>query len=240
MREFNGRMNRLSHTFRELGPGLAMLYGLARAARLCGARLFCYRFVAQPVNPRPPRPRRIAATSFTAASRVSELCAGCPRPDAILAQRFASGARCVAASRDGQLAGFLWYQLGAYDEDEVRARYRMAGPELAWDFDVFVQPALRCGPTFGRLWEEAHRELDAAGVRWTCSRISPFNAASLRAHARLGARSIGTAAFLCIGRLQCMAGTLAPYVHVSFSSPVELEFGLSLLPETPCAQSSAA
>jgi hypothetical protein len=232
-------MNRLSDTFRELGPGLAMLYGLARAAPLCGARLFCYRFVAQPVHPRPPRPRRAAATAFSAASGVSELGAGRPRPDAILAQRFARGAQCITASRDGQLAGFLWYQLGAYDEDEVRARYRMAGPELAWDFDVFVQPALRGGPTFGRLWEEAHRELDAAGVRWTCSRISPFNAASLRAHTRLGARSIGTAAFLCIGRLQFMAGTLAPYFHVSLTRPVELEFGLGLLPETPCAQSAA-
>jgi hypothetical protein len=239
MRGFNGRMKRLSDTLHELGPALATLYGMARLVHLCGARLFCYRFVAQPVHPRPPRPRRSAATSFFAASGLSELGAGRPRPDAILAQRFARGAQCVAATRDGQLAGFLWYQLGAYDEDEVRARYRMAGPALAWDFDVFVQPALRCGPTFGRLWEEAHRELDAAGVRWTCSRISPFNAASLRAHARLGAREIGAATFLCIGRLQLMAASLPPYFHASLSRPVELRFDPVLLPETLCERSAA-
>jgi hypothetical protein len=232
-------MNRLNDTFRELGFGTGVLYLLARLLKAAGIHLYCYRFVAQPVQARPRRELRSSGTRIAPAASLAELPHPRPRPDTVLARRFANGARCIAATRGGQLSGFLWYQCGAYDEDEVRARYCLGSGQLAWDFDVFVQPPLRAGLTFGRMWEEAHRQLDAAGVRWTCSRISPFNPASLRSHARLGARNIGSAVFLCAGRAQAMAGTLPPYLHFSLSSPVELNFDASVLTqEPPCATTS--
>ena len=45
--------------------------------------------------------------------------------------------------------------------------------------------------------------------------ISAFNAASLRAHARLGARRLGSATFLRCGRWQWMLATRPPYFHLS-------------------------
>ncbi|AVR96923.1 GNAT family N-acetyltransferase [Pseudoduganella armeniaca] len=140
---------------------------------------------------------------------------GYPRPRDVLARRLREGSHSLAAWRDGELAGFLWYQFDAYQEDEVRARYQLPSRRSAWDYDVYVQPHLRLGPTFARLWHEAHRRLHARGVRWTCSRISAFNPDSLRAHGRLGTVRLGSATFLVLGRWQCMLADVAPYLHLS-------------------------
>ena len=103
----------------------------------------------------------------------------------------------------GTLAGFLWLASGIYEEDEVRCRYQLANPtETVWDFDVYVEPRFRLGRTFARLWDAANEDLRQRCIRWSISRISAFNPASLAAHARLGALPLGHASFLCLGRLQ--------------------------------------
>ena len=153
----------------------------------------------------------------------TDLPAGYPRAERVLEQRYANGALSLAAFKGrnrgnndgGELTGFLWLTFDAYQEDEVRARYILVSADSSWDFDVWVAPQERFGPSFGRLWDEANRLLRARAVRWSCSRISAFNGASLRAHARFGTVRLGTATFLCCGRWQWMFATLAPYVHLS-------------------------
>ena len=86
----------------------------------------------------------------------------------------------------------------------------------AWDFDVMVMPEYRMGRLFSYLWGRANAELRAGGVEHTMSRISAFNAASLAAHQRLGARVVGSASFLCVGRWQLMRTSLSPRWHFSW------------------------
>ena len=197
-----------------LAAGLSLTDRLLR--RLTGQRwrLYCYRFVAQAVAPAPRCGGRGAAITVQALRR-QQLPAGYPRRADVLDQRDRQGAFSVTAFRDGQLSGFLWLLYGSYHEDEVRVRYHLVSPRSAWDFDVWVSPDERLGLTFARLWDEAHRLLREHAVDWSCSRISTFNPASLRAHARLGTVSLGHALFLVCGRWQWMGASLPPYLHLS-------------------------
>lgn len=206
---------RLHRLARELGWANTLLYALARLLVPFGARLHRYYFVAQRVTVADPGRgwgRRIEVRPVTT---MADIPWGYPRPRDVLARRLRDGSHSLSAWRDGELAGFLWYRFDAYQEDEVRARYQLPSRRSAWDYDVFVRPHLRLGPTFARLWQEAHRRLHARGVRWTCSRISAFNPDSLRAHGRLGAVRLGSATFVTLGRWQCMLADVAPYVHLS-------------------------
>lgn len=206
-------------TFRQLGLSDGCWYALARtAARLSAGRwaLYKYRFVAQPVSPQSRcgnRGRSIEVLTTGPGIDPSQF----RRRADVLAQRFAQGAHCLAAYVAGRLAGYLWYCIGPYNEDEVRARYVPASRDAAWDFDVQVFSEHQCGFTFARLWDEANQRLHAAGVRWSMSRISAFNPGSRAAHARLGAVAIGSAVFLRCGRWQWMAATLSPFLHWSRS-----------------------
>jgi hypothetical protein len=232
--------NRLLKSITELGCFNALLYSVARLLqkaplRHTRLRLYRYYFVAQRVAANPARAGWGRAIEVRPLSVLGEVPWGYPRPRHVLAERFRQGSHSLAAWRGNELAGFLWYQFGAYREDEVRARYCLASPHSAWDYDVFVQPHLRLGPTFSRLWAEAHLRLHARGVRWTCSRISAFNPDSLRSHTRLGAVRLGSATFLAIGRWQCMFANRAPYLHFSFSaeSVPQLRFNTDALEHAP-------
>lgn len=196
-----------------------MLYVASRALqRISGGRvrLIKYYLVAQPVRSGTSLPERAGGVEIVAILEGDPLTAQFPRPPAVVAKRYADGAVCLAARAAGRFAGFLWLSPGPYDEDEVRCRYTTL-PEgrTAWDFDVYVDPAFRMGRTFARLWDAANALLHKRGVEWTLSRISAFNAESLRAHARFGVRRIGAATFFCIGAVQLTLATLWPYVHLS-------------------------
>lgn len=204
---------------RAIGWRDALLYGAARVLGTASggrARLYKYRLVAQPVPAREAPARR---TRFEVRRAVAQDVLGLlPRPADVIERRFGAGAQCVAAYRDGDFAGCIWFVRGDYDEDEVRCRFRPSPPaRTAWDFDVYVPPRHRLGFAFATLWQAVEGDLRRAGVQWTLSRISAFNPASLGAHRRLGARALGSATFLCVGRAQCMLSTVAPYVHVSWS-----------------------
>lgn len=141
-----------------------------------------------------------------------------PRPKEVIVGRFRQGARCLVASRSGDFQGFLWYQPGPYEEDEVRCCFvPQPARRAVWDFDVYVVPSARGGLTFARLWQGCYEALSSAGVEWSISRISAFNAPSVAAHATLGAVHVGTACFLCVGALQITAATVAPFLHCSLS-----------------------
>lgn len=205
---------RYLQTIAEMGAGNAAWYAVARCLALAGCRLHRYHFVAQRVAPQAMR-RATGSIAVRGVASVEELPAGYPRPREVVAARFRQGGVSIAAWKGTELAGILWYQFGAYQEDEVRARYCLPSPHSCWDYDVFVQPHLRLGVAFCRLWDEAHQRMLARGIQWTCSRISAFNPGSLRAHRRIGAVVLGSASFFVVGRWQLMLADCPPYIHLS-------------------------
>ncbi|MDH4393731.1 MAG: hypothetical protein QE285_20195 [Aquabacterium sp.] len=124
-----------------------------------------------------------------------------PRPGAVLADRWRAGALCFSATVKDDFAGHIWISENFHDEDEVRCRFHLPADGV-WDFDVFVVPRMRLGRTMARLWAGVGAHLCSKGHRWSYSRISRFNNASLQAHERLGAREVARATFIKLGALQ--------------------------------------
>lgn len=192
---------------------------LARISR-DACRIVRYRLLVQPLDPswqlagRHGRDLRIREAFYN-----DPILGQMDRPKATINERFKQGARCIVALRGDELVGFIWWIEGPYREDEVRCLFipKPAGTSV-WDFDVYVAPAHRHGATFARLWEAAVARMHEAGFECSCSRISAFNASSLRAHQRLGATIVGTCSFLCIGSLQITLSRDAPRLHVSWQS----------------------
>lgn len=210
----------LRSTFQQLGWRDGALYGLSRVLdRASGGRvrLVKYWLVAQPIGAGDARPLRPdAATQLLRVAQGDALEARFPRPPHILQRRWAAGAECTTALVKGEFAGFIWIQRGRYDEDEVRCRYELVAPAASvWDYDVYVEPKYRIGRTMARLWGHVDAALAAEGVRWSFSRISAFNAASLASHARLGIVKCGSALFVAVGPWQLSWLPNAPYVHFS-------------------------
>jgi hypothetical protein len=215
-------IRKFSDAAEAMGTGNALLYAASRMLdRAFGGRvrIVKYIFVSQPVEPLAAQlPAGSGVFTLAFIGPQSPLFAEVERPSTVIAARYAQGARCLAAtSADHKLAGFLWYVTGAYDEDEVRARFlpEPAGA-AAWDFDVTILPRYRMGRLFAYLWRRAAEELAAAGVKHTLSRISAFNAMSMASHRRLQARTVGKALFLCLGRIQVMTSTVGPRWHLSW------------------------
>jgi hypothetical protein len=198
----------------------ASLYAASRVAQRLTrgrVRIVRYYFTSQPIAP-PQQADRSGSFVIEWADAACPHFSAIDRPPAVLAARFAQGASClVATTRCAEFAGFLWFVVGPYDEDEVRARF-VPQPEgaAAWDFDVAIQPRFRMGRLFSYLWARASAELAARGVKHTISRISAFNPASLAAHRRLGAKVVGKALFVCFGDLQLMRASIAPRWHLSW------------------------
>lgn len=205
----------------EMGCAVALLYALHRlfeSATRGRVRIVPYAFVAQPLG---SDMHQVSDGQDTEVRRVmpgDPIAAAFPRPAEVNAARWNAGARCYAALVKGAFAGTIWIRHAGYEEDEVRCDYRLAdAAHSVWDFDVYVEPRFRFGRTMARLWKAVDRELAAEGRRWTFSRISLFNSASLKSHARLGAVPVGHAYFLVMGGLEI---GLRPHPWgVNFSRP---------------------
>lgn len=182
-------------------------------------RLYFYHLVAQPVSGKrllPPNRGRSVEVREIGLDEAKAL--PVERPLAVLESRFRQRARCLMASTGDRFLGFLWFQLGAYEEDEVRCLFvPLPSGKAAWDFDVYVDPSARLGPAFARLWDEANALYSSLGIGWSISRISAFNADSLAAHRRFGLERAGSALFLSAGPAQFMLATMRPYVHIALT-----------------------
>jgi hypothetical protein len=203
---------------RELADACLYLFDRSIAALSGGrARLRKYYFIAQPVSTkRWLPPQRGASVEIRRLSASDPLIKELPRPDWVISYRFQQGALCLAALKERKCIGYLWLTLGPYQEDEVRCRYvPLPEGKASWDFDVYVDPEHRSSIVFLKLWDEANRLLAGHEIRWSLSRISAFNTASMSAHARMGAKRIGAAVFLSMGPLQICAATAAPYFAIS-------------------------
>jgi hypothetical protein len=225
-------LHRLRRAVAELGWIDAGWYAASVIAPLltrARCEVFKYAIVAQAVPAAAPRARASAIEVRALAATHLRADAACfLRGEAVLARRHGQGAECLAAYRGAELLGFMWFVCGAYDEDEVRARFVPATPLGAWDFDIEILPQHRMGMAFARLWDAANARLRARDVRWTYSRISAFNAPSRAAHKRAGALTLGNAVFVRCGRWQWTAATLAPYLHLSRGPASRPEFRLSV------------
>lgn len=214
----NRTIGRRLSTLRELGICAGSVYLLKRlleAAFGARVRVHAYHLVAQPVKPEPVLgPRRGRSIEVREIGLEEAVSLPVPRPRPVVEERFRQGARCLCAYSDGKFLGFLWYLTSPYEEDEVRCRFvPWPQAEAAWDFDVYVEPSARIGLAFARLWDEANARLSSAGVRWSLSRISLFNAGSLAAHGKLGIRRLASAVFVGAGPVQLTLATTWPYVH---------------------------
>lgn len=219
---------------RRLGPFVLALYLLDRLTRrLSGGRLgVCvYWICAQPVAPKAFLPahrgRNIEVREVDA--RSPDL-ARLPRGSDVLRGRFAQGGRCLAAFVGERFAGFAWFNLDGYREDEVRCDFRWTPVrDCAWDYDIYVEPDFRGGLVFARLWDEMNSRYRDLGVRWSLSRISVFKPESLASHGRLGLKRLGRASFLQLGSWQIGSSRYGRRWHFSRSDSdrYELVVGVS-------------
>jgi hypothetical protein len=211
---------RIQETIRRLGWLNGCLYALDRLLAIVSrgrARLHKYYFVAQPISEKRWLPaQRGANLEVRRVTESDPIVKEFPRPDWAIPYRFKQGAVCLAGFKAGELIGFLWFTLGAYQEDEVHCRYvPLPAGKSAWDFDVYLHPEHRNGIAFLKLWDEANSFLAARDIRWSLSRISAFNRRSMLSHARMGARRIGVASFLTIASCQLSVATVRPYFYFS-------------------------
>lgn len=196
----------LAITLNELGAKDASLYWTDRLLeKIFGGflRVRRYAFVCQPL--RTGAAQRAGKSSLTVRQFASDdpVRARFPVPSAVIDQRIQQGSICFVAEMDGQFAGYIWLHFGPYHEDEVACVFEPTPPErICWDFDVYVAPTFRATRTFIRLWQAAEEHLRARGYTHSASRISTYNAMSMRSHARSGAIVVGTALFVTLGRRQ--------------------------------------
>jgi hypothetical protein len=220
-------------TFKRFGLFDGCLYALnVFADRYLGGFILARRYflMAQPLKIPIKLPKRLGS-SLRVASIDTESAdlAKLPRPYPVLLGRLESGSVCLGVYLGKDLAGFIWLHVGNYVEDEVRCTY-VPKPEnqSAWDYDIFVDPAHRNSFVFLKLWLAAIEYLHDQGRSWTFSRISAFSPESIAAHARLGAKKIGTALFVKIGSAQICFATVPPYVDLSGRNGVGPEFTLRI------------
>jgi hypothetical protein len=205
---------------KQFGVAVSALYVLDRLLRrLSGGfvRVVAYALYAQPIGAATRASVRDDAHTTVSKVAPSDLViAAFPRPAEVIRRRFAGGSCCYVAQVKDKFAGFIWISRDRYEEDEVRCLYVLSVPDVsAWDFDVYVEPTLRLGRTLARLWKHVDASLAADGIKWSFSRISIFNTASVRAHQRLGAVKVGRASFLLLGPLQLALLSSRPFVHLS-------------------------
>ena len=209
-------LQRLKPVVRELGPMAAILYGLDRWLRRISSRskIVYYRFLAQPLRDQPRLPPgRGIGYEFRLLNKDEPVLDALDRPRHVINQRFAQGAQCLLATKNQEVAGYIWFLHQTYLEDEVRAQYVLPTEgRCVWDFDVYVAPSERLGWLFAKQWDVLDALLQPRGVRYSFSRINAFNQRSLASHRRLGAVDCGWAVFLCVGNGQLMLSNMHPYL----------------------------
>lgn len=207
---------RLMFLVRELGLSTATLYlldrQLRRISRKCG--VYYYLFVAQPLADKPRLPlARGKAFAFRLIEAPEPVLDDLGRPSAVILERFAQGAQCLVATKNGGLAGCIWFVRGTYAEDEVRVDFLLPQDGgCVWDFDVFVAESERLGFLFAKQWDAFDALLKPQGIRYTVSRINAFNQRSIASHRSLGAQVCGQALFLKLGAFQWMLSNRRPFI----------------------------
>lgn len=173
-------------------------YAAARAASLIpGLYFHRYRLIAVPLPGMPVMPRGYEVAALSDAALAGRIDAGAEA----VAYRRGQGLEALAALHKGEIMGVTWLTGGPFDEDEVRARW-IPPAGMAWDTGMWVRPDRRLSRAFAALWAGTADWLRARGLTGSASRIADYNQVSLAPHARMGARTLGTATFAGAGPLQ--------------------------------------
>lgn len=215
-------LKKLGELASAIGHGETALYVVMRALKaMSGGRvqLVRYHLVAQPIPEHPvPSCRPSARAAVRQVDGSDPVREAFPRPREVVQGRFDRDHVCLVATQDDVFVGFLWLAFDHYDEDEVRCRYDLLDPDACvWDYDVYLENAHRLGRGFSRLWDAANALLAEKGIRWSISRISAFNPASLAAHRRLGLKHLKSTTFLRFGPVQLSILPDRPYLHLGVS-----------------------
>ncbi len=226
---------RLAAPFREFGASAGTLYVIDRVLRRLSPQLGLqvYEFMVQPIGGQrllpPGLSKNLVAEEI---GRGHPAVADMPARADIKEARFDQGARRLGVYRKGQLLGYSWFTRDRYEEDEVRCTYVLEDREASiFDFDLYVLPQYRLGIGFVGVWHMMNETLEPQGVRYTFSRVSRFNVASRRAHARLGWKRVGAGVFFQAWRIEVMVSSLAPRVAITWKQAqrVVLRLGPSVL-----------
>ncbi len=224
---------RLRGPFNEFGFGAGCLYSvdwvISRVTP--NMRLHVYDLTVQPIGDQPLLPKskvqHVTARSLLDGDPALDLV---PAPVAVKRIRFAQGAVCLLVSYKSEPLGFVWLCERRYEEDEVRCTYHVSPDgKSVFDFDFYIFPQHRLGIGFAALWQAANQYLSDRGVRFTYSRVTRFNTASRRAHARLGAQRIAWAIFLKLWTVELMFASMRPYVHISVLAAQRVQLELAPL-----------
>ncbi|MFO1217469.1 MAG: hypothetical protein U1E89_03690 [Burkholderiaceae bacterium] len=227
---------RFAGPFKEFGAAVGLLYVAHRLLSALSPRfaLHYFEIMAQPITGKP-----LLASGLARNLSFRELHSGdpeitlMPAREDIKADRFRSGARCLAAYRKHQLLGYMWLAFERYREDEARFTFELAAPkESAFDFDFYVFPEHRMGIGFMAIWHGGNAFLHERGVRWSFSRVTRFNTASRRAHLRLGGQVVGSVWVLQLGVLEVTFATVAPFVALTWRRTQRVTLNL-VLPNAP-------
>jgi hypothetical protein len=212
-------LNRVISPLREFGALLGLLYIIDRVLSAVSphARLFVYEIMVQPISSTPLVPLRwMKNLAFREIDRGDPLVASMPARDDIKENRYRQRAKCLGAFKAEKFIGYIWFVSGSYEEDEVNCTFVVTPEkESVFDFDLYLFPEHRMGLAFVSLWSGANEYLHSRGVKYTYSRVSRFNVASRRAHARLGWQRVCTSVVLKLWRFEAMVATIFPYVHLT-------------------------
>lgn len=236
IRYIAGMIAKLSSPFREFGAvaGIAYLADRLLNAVSDRTRLYVYELMEQPVRgPGLLAERKLAPFELKRIDGDADELALLPVPPEVVDFRLSQDAVCLGTYRAGELVGYIWFCFGEYRDDEVRVSYRLPDAGSVFDFDVYVMSRHRLGVAFAATWELANRFLREQGIRRSYSRVSRFNPGSRRAHARLGAVSIGKAAVLKLGRFQLLCATVPPYLHAGIGTAGALRLAPAPRPAGP-------
>lgn len=222
---------KISGPFKEFGWLAGTLYAADRALRSISPRLgmYVYELMVQPITDKPLLSANLAKNlTFEEIGSGHPDVALMPAREDIKALRFAQAARCLGVYRKRVLIGYIWFNFGTYEEDEVRCTYILQESAVSvFDYDLYLFPEYRMGIGFMGIWHGANQYLRARGVDYTFSRLTRFNLASRRSHAHLGWKRAGQAVFLQLGPIEAMVADVAPFVALTWTASQRVKLKLS-------------
>jgi hypothetical protein len=226
-----GILDKVRSSLREFGPMAGPLYLLDELLRRISPKLglYAYEIMVQPITDKALLPAGLAKNlEFREIRRGDAEIELMPARPEIKELRFQQQAICLGAYQRGVLIGYIWFAFGAYEEDEVRCTYVLPTDyPSVFDFDLYVMPEKRMGIAFMAIWHGANRYLWERGIRFTFSRLTRFNTASRRSHARLGWKRVGTQVVLQMWGVELMISSLRPFVWLSASASTRPRMRLS-------------
>lgn len=212
-------IDRILSPFKEFGWFDGTFYVLDRAlGRLSpNTRLFYYELMVQPITGKSLLPEKLSSQIV-----MREIKPGDPemalmpiRKD-ILESRLQQSTIALGAYHKDKYIGYIWFCFGSYLEDEVRCIYDISPEkEAVFDFDIYLFPESRFGLGFIGIWDGANKYLSSQGIKYTFSRLTPYNLASKKAHAHLGWQVAARAFILKLWSVEVLVTNTAPYFHLS-------------------------